>query len=87
MLRSAWGNGFASEASLPVLRHGFEGVGLEHVIADIHPDNAGSLRVAEKLRLRFVGERKINGRMLRSYALAREEYFAASLPFRPSAAL
>jgi RimJ/RimL family protein N-acetyltransferase len=82
-LRSAWGNGFASEASLPVLRHGFETAGLDRVVADIHPDNAASLRVAEKLGLRFIGERKTKGRMLRSYALERQEYFAAS--WRPSA--
>jgi RimJ/RimL family protein N-acetyltransferase len=74
LLRSAWGNGFATEASLPVLSHGFETLGLERVVADIHPDNAASLRVAEKLGLRFVGERKIKGKMLKTYALDREEY-------------
>jgi RimJ/RimL family protein N-acetyltransferase len=74
LLRSAWGVGYATEASLPVLRHGFETLGLDRVVADMHPDNAASLRVAEKLGLRFVGERKIKGRMLRSYALEREEY-------------
>jgi RimJ/RimL family protein N-acetyltransferase len=73
-LHSAWGNGFATEASLPVLRHGFDEVHLDRVVADIHPDNAGSLRVAEKLGLRFVGERKIKGKMLKAYALDREEY-------------
>jgi RimJ/RimL family protein N-acetyltransferase len=83
LLRSAWGNGFATEASLPVLRHGFETLGLDRVVADMHPDNAASLRVAEKLGLRFVGERKIKGKMLKCYALEREEYLAAS--FRPSA--
>ena len=40
LLRSAWGNGFATEASLPVLRHGFETVHLDRIVADIHPDNA-----------------------------------------------
>ena len=73
-LRSAWGNGFATEASLPVLRHGFKTVGLDRIVADIHPDSAASLRIAEKLGLRFVGERRIKSRMLRSYALEREEY-------------
>jgi RimJ/RimL family protein N-acetyltransferase len=73
-LRSAWGNGFATEASLPVLHHGFAEVRLERVVADIHPDNTNSLRVAEKLGLRFVGERKIKGKMLKAYALEREEY-------------
>jgi RimJ/RimL family protein N-acetyltransferase len=73
-LRSAWGNGYASEASLPVLRHGFDTVHLDRIVADIRPDNAASLRVAEKLGLRFLGERKIKGRMLKTYALDREAY-------------
>jgi RimJ/RimL family protein N-acetyltransferase len=72
--RSAWGNGFASEASLAVLQHGFDTVGLDRVVADIHPDNAASIRVAEKIGMRFVGGRKVKGKMLRSYALTREEY-------------
>jgi RimJ/RimL family protein N-acetyltransferase len=76
-LRSAWGNGFATEASLPVLRHGFETVGLDRIVADIHPDNAASLRVAEKLGLNFVGERKVGARMLKSYALDRRQYAKA----------
>src|SRR2546423_3201323 len=81
VLRSAWGNGFATEASLPVLQHGFDAVHPDRIVADIHPDNAGSVRVADKLGLRFVGERKIKGRKLRSYALDRAEYLAAS--FQP----
>jgi len=83
LLRSAWGVGYATESAAAVLRHGFETLGLDRVVADIHPDNAASLRVAEKLGLRFLGERKIKGKMLRSYALEREEYLATS--FRPSA--
>jgi RimJ/RimL family protein N-acetyltransferase len=73
-LRSAWGNGYASEAGLAVLSHGFEAVGLDRIVADIHPDNTRSIRVAEKLGLRLVGEGKVRGKLLRSYALDREQY-------------
>ena len=74
LLRSAWGVGYATESAAAVLRHGFETLGLDRVVADIHPDNAASLRVAEKLGLCFVGERKIKGKMLKCYALEREAY-------------
>lgn len=73
-LRSAWGKGFATEASLAVLRHGFETVGLDRVVADIHPENTASLHVAEKLGMRCLGDRKIAGKMRRAYALTRVEY-------------
>lgn len=47
--REAWGFGFATEAAMAVLRHGLEGLGLAEIVADIHPDNSASRRVAEKL--------------------------------------
>lgn len=59
--REYWGRGYATEAGLPVLRHGFEAVGLQSVIADIHPENTGSINVAEKLGLRFVENRLYEG--------------------------
>jgi RimJ/RimL family protein N-acetyltransferase len=49
--RDAWGQGLATEATRPVLRHGFVTLKLPEVVADIDPANAASLRVAEKLGL------------------------------------
>ncbi len=48
----AWGQGFASEAALALLRHGFDELGLEEIIAEIDARNAASIRVAEKLGMR-----------------------------------
>ena len=53
--RDAWGRGLASEASMPVLRHAFLTLRLLEVVAEIDPDNAGSLKVAEKIGLRLRG--------------------------------
>ncbi len=47
--RSAWGQGYATEAATAVLNYAFQTLGLDRVIADINPHNAASLRVAEKL--------------------------------------
>jgi RimJ/RimL family protein N-acetyltransferase len=49
LARSAWGRGLATEAALAVREHAFGALGLAELIAIIHPDNARSQRVAEKL--------------------------------------
>jgi RimJ/RimL family protein N-acetyltransferase len=46
---AVWGRGFATEAARAARAHAFEQLGLDELIAIIHPDNARSLRVAEKL--------------------------------------
>ena len=50
--REAWGCGFVTEAAAPVLHHAFATLKLPEVVAEIHPDNVGSLRVAEKIGLK-----------------------------------
>ncbi|MDR3513261.1 MAG: GNAT family N-acetyltransferase [Caulobacteraceae bacterium] len=51
--RAAWGKGYATEAARPVLRHAFETLGLDEVVADVLPGNAASMGVAAKLGLRL----------------------------------
>ena len=50
--RSAWGNGYASEAAAVIIQHGFKAVGLPHIIADIDSQNAASIGLANKLGLK-----------------------------------
>lgn len=71
--RSAWGRGFATEAARLLIVHAFTTLNLPEVIAEIDPDNAGSLRVAEKLGLRPSGVVQRHGRpALRCTLMARE---------------
>ncbi len=56
--RAAWGQGHATEAAHPVLRHGFATLGLGEIIADIDARNTASIRVAEKLGMRATGRRQ-----------------------------
>ncbi|CAA9514324.1 MAG: hypothetical protein AVDCRST_MAG53-2970 [uncultured Solirubrobacteraceae bacterium] len=58
LARGAWGRGLATEAGSAALRHAFADLRLAEVIATILPENAGSVRVAEKLGLRFTGLRR-----------------------------
>jgi RimJ/RimL family protein N-acetyltransferase len=53
--RRQWGQGFASEAAARILRHGFETVGLDHVVAAIHAANHASRRVATRIGMRPEG--------------------------------
>jgi len=57
LARGAWGHGYATEAGATALRHAFADLQLAEVIATILPENARSVRVAEKLGLRLTGLR------------------------------
>jgi RimJ/RimL family protein N-acetyltransferase len=49
LARSAWGMGVATEAAHATLAFGFQQAGLAEIVAVVAPENARSLRVAEKL--------------------------------------
>jgi RimJ/RimL family protein N-acetyltransferase len=44
-----WGQGYASEASERLVRHGLDALGLPAIAIVTHPENAASLRLAERL--------------------------------------
>jgi len=47
--RSHWNNGFATEAARAALEWSWDNVDTDHIISVIQPDNARSIRVAEKI--------------------------------------
>jgi RimJ/RimL family protein N-acetyltransferase len=53
--RTEWRQGIGTEAATPVLRCAFVALQLPEVIAEIHRDNIGSQKLAEKLGLRRIG--------------------------------
>ncbi len=78
LARGAWGRGYATEAGAAVLRHAFGERRLAEVVATIFPENARSVRVAEKLGLRLTG--------LRRHPVARRDVgiYRASAPAQPA---
>jgi len=46
--RDRWGRGYATEAARACVRHGFETMGLDRIVADVDPANPASVRVLEK---------------------------------------
>ncbi|WP_248304787.1 GNAT family N-acetyltransferase [Breoghania sp. L-A4] len=76
--RSAWGQGFATEAARPVIAHAFTQLALTRIVAGINPANTASIRVAEKLGLRAAAmTRRADTPHLR-YTLSREDFERAS---------
>ena len=49
-----WGQGYADEAAHGVLQHARQHLGLQRVAAITNPDNARSVRLLEKLGLKFI---------------------------------
>ena len=69
--RSCWGNGFATEAARAALQWTWNNVDTEHIISIIQPDNARSIRVAEKIGERFERAHVMSERDVHIYGLAR----------------
>ena len=72
--RSAWGRGVATEAARASLDHGFRVLALPRIIGRADPGNLASLRVLEKIGLRYEKEDMLDGHPLSSWALSREEW-------------
>jgi RimJ/RimL family protein N-acetyltransferase len=67
--RARWGQGLASEGGAAALRWAFETLRPERVISVIQPDNAASIRVAEKLGERFVEKMLLHRKEVCVYAI------------------
>lgn len=51
-----WGQGIATEAARAMLKYGLETIGLKRIVAVTKPENVGSVKVIEKLKMRFEGK-------------------------------
>jgi RimJ/RimL family protein N-acetyltransferase len=59
--RAAWGRGYATEAGRAAIGHAFDVLGWDHVISVIQPENVRSIRVAEKLGMRYERDAEVMG--------------------------
>jgi [ribosomal protein S5]-alanine N-acetyltransferase len=78
LTRKAWGRGIATEAAQACVRYAFEEVGMERVIAGADAPNAASLRVIEKLGMKYLGNINPSAPEEPYFALSREDFFAAT---------
>jgi RimJ/RimL family protein N-acetyltransferase len=80
LARAAWGRGLATEGARASLDHAFGALGLESVISVIDPDNRRSIRVAEKLGMRYEASHlhPLTRRKVHAYAIS--SHVAGSSP-------
>jgi RimJ/RimL family protein N-acetyltransferase len=71
--RACWGRGFATEAGRAAIDAAFREPGVDHLISIIHPENAASIRVAERLGETFEREWTLHGLALRIYGIHRTQ--------------
>jgi RimJ/RimL family protein N-acetyltransferase len=77
---AGWNKGYATEAAVAVLAHGFEAVGLQSIMAVAVPENVGSWRVMEKAGMRYSRLVDLYGfRGLKQYLADREWWSAPTL--------
>lgn len=75
-LKEHWNKGYATEASLSLLKYGFETLGLKKIVASAFVDNSGSTRVMEKIGMRYIDNRLHYGRMQAYYEIERKDFIA-----------
>ena len=69
--RAWWGKGYATESARRALAWAFTELGRDHVISAIIPENAASIRVAERLGERLEARTQIMGRDALIYGIDR----------------
>lgn len=74
--RQSWGQGYATEGARAALAYVFEQMRCDRVISLIRPQNAASIRVAEKLGQRLQERTDFYGEAALVYGIRREEWLA-----------
>jgi RimJ/RimL family protein N-acetyltransferase len=76
--RASWGRGYATEGARAALDFAFTRLGRPEVISLIQPDNAASIRVAERIGERLDRRVELMGRTALVYRITRAEWGAPS---------
>jgi RimJ/RimL family protein N-acetyltransferase len=74
LVRDVWGRGYAREAAAKWLEIGFDGLGLDRVIAVVLPGNDRSSGLARSLGMRETGRRRAYGREHVLFELGAQEF-------------
>lgn len=68
---AVWGRGYATEAARASLEYGFECLDADEIVGIVHPDNAASRRVLEKIGMTHTGRETYFGMTVERYARTR----------------
>jgi len=76
LLPEYWGRGLATESGLACIRFGFETMGFDRIIALVLPENAGSIRVAEKIGMHDTGRIEIDDETAHRFVAEKADWLA-----------
>jgi ribosomal-protein-alanine N-acetyltransferase len=76
-----WNKGYATEASLGLLKYGFESLDLNKIVSSAHVANVASRRVMEKIGMTYVDDRLHYGYLQAYYEIERFNYRLTSIDF------
>jgi RimJ/RimL family protein N-acetyltransferase len=82
LAKSHWGMGLATESAHASLRYGFEELRFEKIVAVAKPQNHASVRVMQKVGMKFETFTRYYEMDVTQYSLSREEYSPSSAPYR-----
>ena len=80
LLPEYWGLGLATEAARAAIHHAFSRVGLERITASADTENRSSLRVMERVGMRFRLRAGVDGRELTTFELTRRDCPVSAAP-------
>ena len=66
-IKTAWGNGYATEAARQTLEYGFNTLHLKTITGRAHVKNTASLKVLEKIGMKFMSEGMVDGCPVKTY--------------------
>ncbi|HVR29371.1 MAG TPA: GNAT family N-acetyltransferase [Thermoanaerobaculia bacterium] len=69
-----WGRGLAAEASRAVTEYAFEELGFEELLASTDSPNLASIRVMERIGMRFLEAGRMSGHALVLYRISRSDW-------------
>ncbi|MBS1786774.1 MAG: GNAT family N-acetyltransferase [Acidobacteria bacterium] len=78
LLPDYWGKGLATEAAEAILQYGFQQLRLERIYAGADPPNIASIKVMERLGMKFLCTVNLNGLPAIYYVMRKSQFQADS---------
>lgn len=70
LLKTAWGKGYATEAAQCTLIYGLRDLKIKVITGMAHVENIASIKVLEKIGMKFTGDEIIEGQPVKVYTLS-----------------
>ena len=72
--KKSWGNGYATEAAIHTLAYGFNTLQLPLIVGKAHVENLASLKILEKIGMKFIREEVEDECPIKVYTIANPNF-------------